>query len=124
MVSTPHLTQDAPETAASVQPCSESEMAGSAKGAGQGQRKKAALPWHKVKWWWVVLMVNHPVAGRRWAWRKVTKQKKARLQLVSPAGVAWNFRLNYGAWIQRETTDGTKESSISEAVKGPGTGDQ
>lgn len=37
----------------------------------------------------------------RWTWLKQEKNGRARLCLVSPRGVIWEFKLSGGAWLSK-----------------------
>lgn len=69
--------------------------------ARQSEPEEKTAPWRPIRFWAVVRLTDHPDPGCRWRWRKHSRKKKAVLQLVSPRGVAWDFRLNGGAWIRR-----------------------
>lgn len=64
--------------------------------------RPASKPWRRVPFMHVVHITSgRPPFNRPWTWRKVTNAKnRPRLQLVSPNGRLWDFRLNNGAWLR------------------------
>jgi hypothetical protein len=39
----------------------------------------------------------------RWDWVNIQEPGRVRMQLVSPRGVWWDFKINGGAWMRKRT---------------------
>ena len=61
--------------------------------------------WQKMRLVKMAWLLNHAPERIRWRFRKKSAatdaQRATRLQLVSPRGVVWDFKLNGGAWIKK-----------------------
>ena len=59
-------------------------------------------PWIRVHLARLGWLCHEAPERLRWHWRK-RSGTGSQWQVVSHRGVAWNFRLNGGAWLQKDT---------------------
>ncbi len=57
--------------------------------------------WTRIKWAGVMVLTDEDRGVFVWRWRPVQKRSSRGLQLISPRGVVWDFKLTGGAWIKR-----------------------
>lgn len=63
-----------------------------------------SAPWRPVRFWVLVRLLHRSDPAKCWHWAKVKRDGRSKLQVVSPRGLRFDFRLNKGAWL-RPTQD-------------------
>lgn len=66
--------------------------------------------WTKIKWAGIVTLTDEARGIFAWRWRPVQKRTSRGLQLVSPSGVVWDFKLQSGAWVRRAERDAERSA--------------
>ena len=61
--------------------------------------------WRHIRFGLLGRLVEEVEPRLRWKWRKAVRGGRPRLQLVSPRGVAWDFKLSGGSWIRKAELD-------------------
>lgn len=57
-------------------------------------------PWQRVRFARLAFLLEAAPPAIRWRWRLV-KKPAPHLQVVSPRGVPWDFKLSGGAWVRK-----------------------
>ena len=55
--------------------------------------------WRRIRFERLAWLLEHAPERLRWRWRR-NKKTGPKLQVVSPRGAAWDFKLSGGAWIR------------------------
>lgn len=69
--------------------------------------------WTRIKVRALARLMNGVPLRLQWHWRTSTKKNAPRLQMVSPRGVVWDFRLKGGAWMRRAKDDFEKKAAAA-----------
>lgn len=57
--------------------------------------------WQPIHFWALTRLLHDVRGPLRWQWAIVTEKTRKHLQVVSPRGVRWDFKLSGGAFIRR-----------------------
>ena len=55
--------------------------------------------WRRIRFERLAWLLEHAPQRLRWRWQP-NRKKGPRLQVVSPRGAVWDFKLSGGAWIR------------------------
>jgi len=62
------------------------------------RKNTTTTPWRRINWPILVQLLNRKT--RPWRWYVAVKNGHKHLQVVSPHGTHWDFKLSGGAWIR------------------------
>lgn len=74
--------------------------------------------WTRVKVMPFARLLHDVPEALRWRLARSDKKNATTLQLISPRGVVWDFRMNGGVWIRKAGVAGTEKPKKGAPVVG------